>query len=122
MDRGIKLSHQIRMKVLVEVHDPENIQLRTHLHSFSQVGWILLHIGKVIGADINIEILLRFDHIKIDCPLKTVPKRTVDKIGLLILLIGIVPTLLPELLGSHLSHELGLRLGLLRSTLGRLLR
>ena len=82
---------------------------------------ILLHIVSVDGANINIEILLCFDHIKVDCPLKPVLERTVDKIGLLILLIGIAPTLLPELLGGHLSHGLGLWLGILRSTLGRLL-
>ena len=66
MDRGIKLSHQICIKVLVELHDPEDVQLRAHLKSLPKVVRILLHKGNIDGANINKKILLGFDHIKVD--------------------------------------------------------
>ena len=66
MDGGIELSLQIRIEILVELHDPENVQQSAHLKGFSKVLWILLHSIGVNGANINIEILLGLDHIKVE--------------------------------------------------------
>ena len=108
MDGGIELSHQIRIKILVELHDPENVQLSAHLKGFAKVLWVLLHSINVNGANINKEILLGLDHIKIDGKLKAVLERAVDQSGILVRLIGVAVTLFPKLLGSHLSHSLSL--------------
>ena len=106
MDGGIELSHQIRIKILVELHDPENVQPSAHLKSFAKVLRVLLHSISVNGANINKKILLGLDHIKVDGKLKTVPERAVDQSGFLVHRIGVAATLLPKLLVGHLSHSL----------------
>ena len=56
-----------------------DVQLRAHLKSLPKVVRILLQKGNVDGSNINIEILLGLDHIKIDGKLKMVPERAVEK-------------------------------------------
>ena len=107
MDHGIELSHYICIKVLVELHDSENVELSTHLKSFTKVFGILLHGIRVDGANINKEILLGLDHIKEDGKLKAVLEWAVDQTGFLVFCIGVAATLCPELLRRHLSHSLG---------------
>ena len=104
MDSGIELSHNIRIIVLVELHDSENVQMSAHLKRFTKVLRILLHIVCVDGAHINIEILLGLEHIKEDGKLKAVPEWTVDQSGFLVYLLRVAATPCPELLGIHLRH------------------
>ena len=108
MNGGKELGHQIYIEILVELHDPENVQLSAHLKGFAKVLRVLLHSISVNGANINKEILLGLDHIKIDGKLKTVLERAVDQSGFLVHLIGIAATLFPKLLVGHLSHSLPL--------------
>ena len=56
--------------------------------------------------NIDKEILLSLDHIKVCGILKPVPERAIDKIGFLVFLIGVAPTPVPEFLARHLSHFL----------------
>ena len=93
MNSGKELCQQICIKVLVELHDPENLQLGTHLKGFAKVLRVLLHSIHVDGAYINIEILLGLDHIKIDGKLKAVLEQAVDQSGILVFLIGVAETL-----------------------------
>ena len=106
MDSSIELSHQICIKVLVELHDSENVQLRAYLKSFTKVLRILLHIVCVNGAHIHIEILLGLEHNKEDGKLKAVPERAIDQIGFLVFRIGVAAMPFPELLSRQLSHSL----------------
>ena len=84
--------------------DSENIQLRAHLKSFTKVLRILLHMVRVDGAHINIEILLGLEHIKEDVKLKAFPERTVDQSGFLVYLIRVAARPCPELLCIHLRQ------------------
>ena len=93
MNGGKELSHQICIQILVELHDPENVQLSAHLKGLAKVLRVLLHSISVNGANINKEILLGLDHIKVDGKLKTVLERAVDQSGFLVPLIGIAATL-----------------------------
>ena len=99
MNSRKELSHQICIKILVELHDSENVQLRTHLKGFVKLLRVLLHSICVDGAYINKEILLSLDHIKLDGKLKAVPERAVDQSGVLVFLIGVAATPCPEFLG-----------------------
>ena len=53
MDSGIELAYDVGIKVLVELHDSENVQLSTHLKGFAKVLRVLLHIIRVDVAHIN---------------------------------------------------------------------
>ena len=64
MDTGIELTYQISIKVLVELHDSENVQLSAHLKGFAKVLRVLFHRIGVDGTNINMVILLSLDHIK----------------------------------------------------------
>ena len=108
MDSGIELSHQICIKVLVELHDPENVRLITHLKGFAKVLRVLLHGISVDGANINIEILLGLEHIKEYGKLKSVPERTIDQSGFLVFHIRVAAMPCLELLGIHLRHSFAL--------------
>ena len=101
MNHGIELGHNISIIVLVELHDPENVQLSAHLKSFTKVFKIVLHMLGVDGVHVDIEILLGFENIKEDSKLELVPERTVDQSGILVCLIGIAAMSCPELLGLH---------------------
>ena len=105
MDSGIELTYQICIKVLVELHDSENVQLSTHLKGFTKVLRVLFHRIGVNGTNINIVILLSLDHSEEDGELKAVLEWAVDQSGILVFLIGVAATLCPKLLGSHLSHS-----------------
>ena len=56
--------------------------------------------------NIDKEILLSLDHIKVCGILKPVLERAIDKIGFLVFLIGVAPTPVLEFLARHLSHFL----------------
>ena len=92
MDCGIKLSHHLCIKILVELHDLENVQLSTHIQCLAKVATICPHMCSINGAHINIEVLLGLEHIKEDCELKPVPEGTIDKSWVLILSIGVAVT------------------------------
>ena len=104
MNRGIELGHNIIIIVLVELHDPENVQLSAHLKSFTKVVRIVLHMLGVDGVHIDIEILLGFEDIKVDGKLEPVLERTVDQSGILVVLIRVAEAPCPELLGRHFWH------------------
>ena len=112
MHSGIKLGHNISIIVFVELHDFENVQLRTYLKSFTKVVRIILHMLGVDGVHVDIEILLGFENIKEDGKLEPVSEWTVDQSGILVYLIRVEATPCLELLGIHLRHNFSLWLWL----------
>ena len=67
---------------------------------------VLLHSICVDGMNIDKEVLLSLDHVKVGGILKPVPERAIDKVGFLVFLIWVAATPVLEFLARHLSHLL----------------
>jgi hypothetical protein len=92
------------------MHDPDNIKLMAKSKNLSKVLGILLHISYVDGLGWHLKILLRLQHIVKDRSLLSSPEGMLHQRWVLGTTIRIALTELPELLGGHLRHGLGLRL------------